>query len=276
MCYQVCSSYIAVDLRNGQLIVEATTLEQVVSGLIEMSDTLGFDPFGEWVYIGEKGFEKNFLPKPMPKMSWIFYNNWSQEYISVLEDDLTSEMRWIIHGHGYELYKDGIPIEQIKQYMLLMEPDARPLKYQVRPVSLKIAQGFVNNYHRHHKGPQGHKFSLGLYDSAQTLLGVITVGRPVSRHLDNGETLEVTRCCVVDGFKNAISKLYGAVLNASKSMGYQKIITYTLTEESGNSMKAAGFQIEAVTKGGSWNSKKRKRIDKHPITNKYRWSKYLQ
>ena len=76
------------------------------------------------------------------------------------------------------------------------------------PVSLAEANAFVAEHHRHHKPVRGHKFSLGCMVNGQ-LVGVAIVGRPVSRYLDDGLTLEVNRLCT-DGTQNACSFLYGA------------------------------------------------------------------
>ena len=73
------------------------------------------------------------------------------------------------------------------------------------PVSLKEANAFVAAHHRHHKPTIGHKFSIGCAAEGR-LVGVAIVGRPVSRYLDNGLTLEVTRLCTT-GEKNACSML---------------------------------------------------------------------
>ena len=78
----------------------------------------------------------------------------------------------------------------------------------LRPVSLAEANNFVKEHHRHHKPVRGHKFSLGCMDE-EHLAGVAIVGRPVSRYLDDGMTLEVNRLCT-DGTRNACSFLYGA------------------------------------------------------------------
>lgn len=69
------------------------------------------------------------------------------------------------------------------------------------PVSLAEANAFVAAYHRHHKPTVGHKFSIGCLENGR-LVGVAIVGRPVSRYLDDGETLEVNRLCTT-GEKNA-------------------------------------------------------------------------
>ena len=76
----------------------------------------------------------------------------------------------------------------------------------LRPVSLAEANAFVAEHHRHHKPVRGHKFSLGCMVGGQ-LVGVAIVGRPVSRYLDDGLTLEVNRLCT-DGTQNACSFLY--------------------------------------------------------------------
>lgn len=60
------------------------------------------------------------------------------------------------------------------------------------PVSLKEANAFVARYHRHHKPVVGHKFSVAAAASGE-VVGVAIVGRPVSRYLDDGWTLEVNR-----------------------------------------------------------------------------------
>lgn len=62
------------------------------------------------------------------------------------------------------------------------------------PVSLKEANAFVAEHHRHHKPVVGRKFSIGCMQAGR-LVGVAIVGRPVSRYLDDGLTLEVNRLC---------------------------------------------------------------------------------
>ena len=91
------------------------------------------------------------------------------------------------------------------------------------PISLKKANAFVAAHHRHHKPVTGHKFSIGC-EAEGRLVGVVIAGRPVSRYLDNGLTLEVNRLCTT-GEKNVCSMLYSAAARAAKAMGYHKIIT---------------------------------------------------
>lgn len=111
------------------------------------------------------------------------------------------------------------------------------------PVSFRQAKEYVSEHHRHNRPPQGMKFAIGAAKE-DVLVGVAVAGRPSSRVLDNGLTLEVTRTCTT-GEKNVNSMLYGAVWRAAKAMGYTKLITYTRQDESGASLRAAGFVVDA-------------------------------
>lgn len=97
------------------------------------------------------------------------------------------------------------------------------------PLTLAQANEFVEKHHRHHRRVQGHKFSIGC-ESCGELVGVVIAGRPVSRYLDDGFTLEVTRLCTLGG-RNVCSFLYAAAARTAKAMGYRKIITYTLDKK---------------------------------------------
>jgi len=137
------------------------------------------------------------------------------------------------------------------------------------PITLKEANFFVDKLHRHHKPVTGHKFSIGITDGA-SVRGVIITGRPVSRVLDTGLTLEVNRCCT-DGVKNGCSMLYAAAWRASKALGYKKLITYTLPQEGGASLRACGWKLLGAAGGGSWDCKSRPRVDTHPTQEKLKW-----
>ena len=126
----------------------------------------------------------------------------------------------------------------------------------LRPVSLGEANDFVTRLHRHHPKMPGWKFGLGVEDDQNKLRGVIMVGHPFARRLDDGWTLEVTRCCT-DGAKNAPSLLYSAAWRIARDMGYCRILTYTLESESGISLKAAGWIVTNRTKAraGDWTNR---------------------
>ena len=144
---------------------------------------------------------------------------------------------------------------------------------ELQPVTYAEACEFIKRHHRHHIPPRGWKFGIGINDG-ENVRGVVTVGRPVARHLDNGLTLEVTRCCT-DGVSNGCSKLYGAAWRAAKALGYKRLITYTLKSEPGVSLRAAGWHELYSTQGGSWNCASRPRVDKHPTGQKTLWEASL-
>ena len=129
-------------------------------------------------------------------------------------------------------------------------------------IPLSEANRFVEDHHRHHSAVVGHKFSIGAM-KAGVLVGVVIVGRPVSRIRDDGVTLEVTRLCT-DGTKNACSFLYGAAAKAAFALGYSRIGTYILAGESGVSLKAAGWRELYQTTGGRWDTPRRPRATVSP------------
>lgn len=131
------------------------------------------------------------------------------------------------------------------------------------------AKAFVTTHHRHHKGPQGHLFSIGVAVDG-IVVGVIVAGRPVSRMLDDGRTVEFTRCCTT-GHENACSRLYGAAKRAAKAIGYRRAVTYTLASENGASVKASGFVAVATTPGGEWTRVSRSRDAVEQSGEKTRW-----
>lgn len=129
----------------------------------------------------------------------------------------------------------------------------------ITPINLDEANAFVAYHHRHHKPVPGAKFCIAVSED-NVVRGVAIVGRPVARMSDTGFTLEVNRCCT-DGARNACSMLYGAAWRAAKALGYLRLITYTLPEEGGASLRASGWSCIGKRGGGNWNCKSRPRID---------------
>lgn len=135
---------------------------------------------------------------------------------------------------------------------------------RVVPCDLKTANEFVRKLHRHSRPVVGHKFAVGVEACTRTpdgerwtLVGVAIVGRPVAPRLDNGTAAEVTRLCT-DGTRNACSMLYGAARRAARALGHHPIYTYTLPDEGGASLRAAGFRLDKEDAGGSaamWHSR---------------------
>lgn len=144
----------------------------------------------------------------------------------------------------------------------------------IAPVTLREANEFVFTYHRHHKPCTGHKFSISLRDDYGMIHGVAICGRPVSRALDDGYTLEINRLCT-DGTKNACSMLYGACARAAKAMGYKRIITYILESENGASLKASNFRDCGIAGAKMWRGKRSGRDNGVPQELKRRFEKEL-
>lgn len=163
------------------------------------------------------------------------------------------------------------------------------MKLHAVPVELKEAQAFINEKHRHHAASVRDKFRVGVADERGELIGVAQVGRPLSRELSDGKTLEVLRLCT-DGSKDVCSFLYSRCARIAKEMGYEKIITYILETETGTSLKASGWVRElSVCGGATWENstraKERRKVEqqcmfqqkqKYPVgVLKQRWCKKL-
>lgn len=144
---------------------------------------------------------------------------------------------------------------------------------RIAPITFKEASSYINKYHRHHNATIGCKFCISVVDDGGQLHGVAVCGRPVSRHLDDGVTLEINRVCT-DGSRNACSMLYGACCRIAREMGYRKVITYILASESGTSLKASNFVCEGEAGGTHWTGVRNKG-QYIPAEMKKRWVKIL-
>ena len=90
----------------------------------------------------------------------------------------------------------------------------------IQPITLRKANEYVKKNHRHHSSVTGCRFAISCYDNDR-LCGVAICGRPVSRYLDDGLTLEINRLCT-DGTPNACSKLYVLVQELPRKWGITK------------------------------------------------------
>lgn len=152
-----------------------------------------------------------------------------------------------------------------------MPPDP---KLRITPITLREANAFVAEHHRHHK-PRGglNFFAVAVSDEgAHAVRGVAIISRPNAAPLCDGYTAEVTRVCT-DGTPNACSMLYGAAWRAARALGYRKLITYTLPDEGGASLRASNFKLIGEAGGGTWHRPNigRPRVDTHPTQEKLRW-----
>ena len=187
---------------------------------------------------------------------------------------------------------------------------------RLRPCTIKRAKVFVEAHHRHLPKLQGALFAAAV-DQGHVRVGVVVVGRPKNRHLDDGDTCEVTRAAIDDSDSKAAevtaaavlaatvsavrgglagpgfladliralqtdrdrrahpcSMLYGAARRAAKALGYSKIITYTRADESGVSLKGAGWVAVAEVDGESWDRDDRPR-EAAEVVDRVRWESNL-
>ncbi len=128
---------------------------------------------------------------------------------------------------------------------------------QVVPITQKDAMQWVREVHRHLPPPPGAVFVLSCEDDGRRC-GVAIVGRPVARMSCDGLTLEVVRVAT-DGTPNVNSMLYRAAWTVAKGLGYRRLLTYTLPEEGGASLRAAGFLNLGEAGGGEWSRPSRSR-----------------
>lgn len=125
----------------------------------------------------------------------------------------------------------------------------------VVPLTVPVANKAVAAWHRHHAPiPGGFAwFCLGAVVAGQ-LRGVAIAGRPTNRNNDDRQTVEVLRVAS-DGTPNVCSALLGACGKAGRAIGARRVITYTLDEETGSSLRAVGWTREADGITSWWTHK---------------------
>ena len=153
------------------------------------------------------------------------------------------------------------------------------MQFKAKPMTLKMVNEFVEKNHRHNKKVTGHRFSIGA-EFDNVLVGVAICGRPIARKIDQEDTLEVTRLCVIDKAPhNLCSFLYSRCCQIWKLMGGNKVITYTLETEDGASLKASNFKHVSTTRyyvnNKGWPTRKNIEKQNTEKINKLRWEYQL-
>lgn len=142
-----------------------------------------------------------YIPGISTNFHWIFYKVPTNQYIITNEEELKDGGLADLLDDGYEIIWDSaltkakakeLVHEQINSFLdwyqkdypldTLMLEMPKPLKLRTVPLTFREACEFVNQHHRHHESPQGHKFSIGLSDGDK-LVGVAIAGNPVCRHM---------------------------------------------------------------------------------------------
>ena len=147
------------------------------------------------------------------------------------------------------------------------------------PMNLAEANRLVRAWHRHNgELRSGCFFAIGAEDTAEAplsgeqrglhggrIVGAVIVGSVAARLLYQPWGAEVRRL-VTDGTPNACSFLYGAAWRAAQALGYEGLITFTLTSEPGKSLRASNWRLD------EWNVPVRTWRSRAPEYAALRWS----
>lgn len=114
---------------------------------------------------------------------------------------------------------------------------------EIVPITQGEAFRFVHLVHRHLDPPEGWICGVGLERDGE-LVGAGILGRPVApKTAKDRFVAEITRTAILEGVRNGNSKVYAALRDSAKSLGYRKVQTFTLPHESGASLRAVGFVL---------------------------------
>lgn len=139
-------------------------------------------------------------------------------------------------------------------------------------VPIETRPAFCRRVHRRLKRLQGGMWSIAI-QVRNEIRGVAVVGRPNARLLDDGLKLQVIRVAVRLGTPNGCSMLYGACSRAARAMGASDLLTYIHDDESGVSLRAAGWIEDEHfrSRGGQWTRKSRTEAAAEETGPKRRW-----
>lgn len=156
--------------------------------------------------------------------------------------------------------------------------DCKTGKYKhlkLRPITITRATaiGFVADVHRRLPKIQGAMWGISVIEiESCEVIGVALVGHPSRvQTTSTNEHLRVLRVAVIEGYPNACSMLYGACWRAARAMGCERMDTHTHSDEPGTSLIAAGWVAGGWTRGGEWDTPKRRRRPAVDPTPKRRW-----
>jgi hypothetical protein len=147
------------------------------------------------------------------------------------------------------------------------------MSLRLRPWTVKRETAIAFNLATHRKLPkiQGAMWCVSIRSEGE-IVGVALVGWPSQEQTsDEIDHLRVLRCTVKEGHKNGCSMLYGACWRAARAMGVESMDTFTLLDEPGTSLRAAGWIEDGTTAGGEHSRKSRPRAPAVDARPKRRW-----
>lgn len=155
------------------------------------------------------------------------------------------------------------------------------MNVHIAPITVKQATALVKCWHRHLPKVQGGLFAAAVAIEDE-IFAVAIVGNPPRVWQGTGRAVilrvAVSPCApeeIAGHANNLCSRLYGALSRAAEALGYREIWTYTLPEEPGTSLRAAGFEHMGMTEGGTWSRPSRKRDAPVKGEAKHRWRRIL-
>lgn len=148
------------------------------------------------------------------------------------------------------------------------------MAHVIKPCTIKRAKAWILQTHRHLPVVNGGLFAVSLETLDGKLVGVAMAGTG-PRVWEGTGRLVITRVAVVSDIHNGCSRLYAAICRAGKALGYTEAWTYTLPEEPGTSLRAAGFRYMGLTDGGEHGRQNRPRKPAVRPERKHRWMRSL-
>jgi L-amino acid N-acyltransferase YncA len=146
------------------------------------------------------------------------------------------------------------------------------MRLTIAPITVKAALKRVKEWHRHLPDLQGGLFAATVLADGECV-GVAVAGNPAKAWQGTGRIV-IARVATNEE-RNACSKLYGAMCRAAQALGYREAWTYTLPEEPGTSLRAAGFEDMGLTAGGEHDRPSRRRKPAVRPEPKRRWRRIL-
>jgi hypothetical protein len=135
---------------------------------------------------------------------------------------------------------------------------------------VKQALPFVARVHRRLPKVQGAMWAISARVGDE-VIGCALVGNPARMWMEDSAVLAVLRVAVIEGNRNACSMLYGACSRAAQAMGAEDLVTYTEGDETGVTLKAAGWVDAGMTDGGEHDRPSRQRKPAVNADPKRRW-----
>lgn len=157
--------------------------------------------------------------------------------------------------------------------------------YSVRPVTVKAAQAWCRQVHRHLPNVQGGLFATSVWDR-HSCVAVGIAGHPPRVWLGTGRVV-ISRVAalqlpdVIDSAGKAhpapaCTMIYRSLCDAARALGYREVWTYTLPDEPGSSLRDAGFTEQGETRGEEWDRPSRSRGPAVNAQKKRRWMRELR